>query len=365
MNDSSAVFLSRRKRSLIWFTLLVLILACAPLAPTPIPPLNPNDINLFIKQTADAASIQTLAALPTSTFTPTFTATPANTYTPEPTLTPIQTFVLATPTKAQTVQFFRVKHDTQLEIYNYRARTAGEEWTYSQAAEVVPLLAAAKNGSATQRTTINKPWEAYMDALNGFDRGKLIYLKGTETALFNGAGFPQLESLTMGGNILTLNEIQGNWGRVNTMDYGSPGSAETDNYTTRPDLVHKFVVVVWSRKSKSTYWVNPPKGDVYWPLVSNHTLWIQMDRLEPFPFLPMLVTATTEQDIMKEPKSGSESTGKTLAVGESVTITQYYPSGSSVWARLQSGRWITLFRYTKAGPTYFTSWKMETLPPPP
>ena len=363
MKDSTDTSLSSMKRSLICFTVLAFILACVPTMPAAVPTLNPNDINLFIKQTADAASIQTQAAMPTLTFTPTFTFTPENTNTPEPTATPIQTFVLSTPTRAQTVQFFRVKHDTQLALYNYRSRTVDQE--LPQTAEVVPMFALPKLTSGTQRTTLTSAWEAYMDALNGFDRNKLIYLKAPDTALFNTSGFPQLESLTMGGNIITLREIQGDWGRVNTMDSSSPGSAETENYITRPDLVHKFVVVVWSRKTKSTYWINPPKGDVYWPLVSSQPVWIQMERLEAFPFLPMIVTATVEQDIRKEPKSDGESTGKTLAVGETITITQYHPSGSSVWARVQGGRWIALFRYTQNGPTYFTSWKMETVPPPP
>lgn len=89
-----------------------------------------------------------------------------------------------------------------------------------------------------------------------------------------------------------------------------------------------------------------------------------MDRLEPFPTLPMPVTASIEQEIQYEPGKDGARTGETLAKGESVTITQYFLSGSQVWGRLQGGKWIALFRYEKEGPTFFTSWKMETLPPP-
>jgi hypothetical protein len=78
----------------------------------------------------------------------------------------------------------------------------------------------------------------------------------------------------------------------------------------------------------------------------------------------MLVTGIVEQEIKKEPKLDAESTGDVLSQGESVTVVQYHPSGSSVWGRLQGGRWIALFRYTKDGPTYFTTWHMETVPPP-
>lgn len=362
MKDSQNHSLSHPKKILFWFVALALILACVPTAPAPVPTLKPDEINVFIKQTADAASTQTQVALPTSTFTPTFTFTPENTNTPEATLTPISTFVLPTATRAQTLQFFRVKHDTQLAIYDHRSRTA--TWELAQTPEVVPLFIAPNASTGSHRTILDDTWEYYMDSLNGFDQGKLIYLKAPDTALFNDSGFPKLESLTMGGNIVALDEVRGEWGRVHTMDFNSPGSVADATYTTRPDLVHKFVIVVWNRKTKSTYWTNPPKGSIYWPFVASRPLWIQMDRLEPFPGLPMLVTGTVEQEIKKEPKPDAESTGDVLSKGESVTVVQYHPAGSSVWGRLQGGRWIALFRYTKDGPTYFTTWNMETLPPP-
>ena len=351
------------KKFLIWFAAVVLILACVPAAPVPAPTLNANDINILIQQTAEAASTQTLAAQPTNTLPPTSTVTPRDTFTPEPSTTPISTFLLSTPTRIQRVQFFRVKHDSQLAIYDYKARSAN--WTLSQTAEVVPLFAAPKAGSGTHRTPITGAWEQYMAALNNFDEGKLRYLKLHNSGLFNGAGFPQMESLTMGGNVITLDRINGDWGQVHTLSYGSVGSAATENYKTRPDLVHKFVVVVWNRKTKSTYWTNPPKGDIYWPFVSRNTVWIPMDRIEPFPSLPMDVTVAVDQDIRVEPGTDSEKTGQQILKGETATIVEYYPSGSQVWGRLYAGRWIALFMYQNTGPTYFTSWSMETLPPIP
>lgn len=366
MNNTTGNVPSQAKRILLCFAALALILACVPATPVPIPTLDQNGINLLIQQTADAASTQTMAALPTHTPTPTFTATPRNTATPEATTTPFVTFVLAVPTYLQRVQYFRVKHDSQLAEYQFKSRTAAASWTlFPQTPETVPLFVAPKAGSGTHRTTITDPWESYMDALNGFNNRKLNYLKAEGTALFNSTGFPQLESLTMGGNVITLDEIQGNWGRVHTMEYGQVGSAETENYTTRPDIVHKFVLVVWSRQSKSTYWSgNTPQGALYWPLVSSKPVWISMDRVEPFPILPMEVTISKAQETRKEPGRDGPLTGKTLSVGETVTITQYHLSGSQVWGRLQSGRWIALFTYEKTGPTFFTSWEMETLPPP-
>lgn len=348
---------------LIWFAALVLILACVPATPVPAPTLNSNDINILIQQTADAAATQTLAAVPSFTSTLTLTVTPRNTFTPEPTTTPISTFVFPTPTSSQRIQYFRVKHDTQLAIYDFKSRTIG--WDFSQSAEVVPLFTAPKAGSGTHRTPITGGWENYMNALNNFDEAKLNYLKLPMSGLFNGAGFPQMESLTMGGNLITLDEIRGDWGRVHTMSYGSVGSAATENYKTRPDLVHKFVVVAWNRQTKSTNFLNPPKGAIYWPFVSRNPVWIPMDRIEAFPILPMDVTVNIDQEIRVEPGTDSELTGKQVHKGDSIRIVEYYPSGSQVWGRVSAGKWIALFMYQKTGPTYFTTWTMETLPPIP
>lgn len=366
MNNAIGNVPSRGKRILFWFCVLLVILACVPSAPTPAPTLAPQEISLLIQQTADAASVQTLTAVPTFTITPTFTATPRNTFTPESTNTPFVTFVLPTPTPTQREQFFRVKHDNQLAEFNFKSRTAAPDWPlHPQTPETVPMFASVKKTAGTARTPITSEWESYMNALNGFDKQKLKYLKSADTALFNTAGFPQMESLTMGGNVITLDQVRGNMGLVHTLPYGQAPTVDGVNYKTRPDLVQKFVVVVWDRKTKSTYWVNPPPGVIYWPLVSKYTVWIEMERLEPFPKLPMTVTAMADQDIRTEPDTEGDLTGQKLLEGESVEIVQYHPSGSQVWGRIFGGnKWIALFLYQKKGPTYFTSWKMETLPPP-
>ena len=236
-----------------------------------------------------------------------------------------------------------------------------------QTPETVPLFVGPKLSSGSNRTKVDGAWETFIDALNNNDPSKLRYLKSDKSALFNTSGFPQLESLTMGGNIIVLDRIEGTWGRVHTFDYGQPPGPGKINYVTRPDLVHKFVVVGWNRDAKVTYWVNPPKGDLYWPLVSSRSVWIQMERIEGFPGLPREVTAITGQDIRRTPEISDNLTGLELSAGQSARIVEYYPSASDVWGRLESGGWITLLWYsaTSGGAQYLTSWTMETLPPPP
>lgn len=348
----------------IWFVILTLIVGCVPsfATPTPVPPLDSNAINQIIAQTADAASAQTLAAMPPPTSTLTATSTPRNTFTPEPTFTPVQTFVFPSSTPVVRFQYYRVKHDHQLAMYNYKSRTNDEnsEGMLRQTPEVVPLFVLPKEGSGTDRTRLAGGWHVFIDALNNNDSNKLNYLKSSGTALFNTAGFPQLESLTMGGNVIRLDEIQGGWGRVHTLDYNNPPNAAEFNYITDPDLVHKFVVVGWKRATKSTILVKPPKGDLYWPLVTRRPVWIQMERLEPFPPLPLDVTA--KKDLYIQTTSGPtlEQDGRQLLAGQSARVIAYQPSGPNVWGRLPNGRWIPLLY----GGQYFTNWTMETVPPP-
>lgn len=356
---------SQKKKNLIWILVFLLLISCTPTfaTPTPIPPLDPNAINMIIAQTADAAAVQTIAAMPTVTPTATFTATPRNTFTPEPTFTPIQTFVLPTPTPLLRLKYYRLKHDNQLAMYNYKSRTfdGNSEGMRNQTPEIVTLFLEPKSTSGTGRTTVDGGWEIFIDALNGNDGAKLNYLKSDISALFNTAGFPQMESLTMGGNVITLEEVRGDWGRVSTLDFGSPPNASEVNYSTRPDMVHKFVVVGWRRSSKTTIIVNPPKGDIYYPLVSRRSVWVPMERLEAFPALPMEITVNEELYIQSTPGPTIEQTRFRLSAGDSVRLIDYQPTGSNVWGRVQGGGWIPLLLY----PKYFTSWQMGTLPPPP
>jgi len=352
------------KKIFIWFTALALLIpGCTRATANPIPTLNPTAISLFIWQTEQSASVQTQAAIPP---TATFTLTPRSTFTPESTFTPVPPFSFPSPTPLIRSQFFRVKHDSQLEMYNYKSRTIASDWSGvgRQTPEVFQLLVEPKLGSGTNRTKLDGNWEIYIDSLNNNDQKKLRYLKASNTALFNGSGFPNLESLTMGGNIISISEVRGTWGRVYTMDMSNPGALKDITYLTRPDLVHKFVVVGWDRDKRITYWVSSPQGPLYWPLVSSRPVWIPLEQLEPFPTLPMTVTANTEQDIKREPGSNSESSGMKLPKGQEVRIAEYYPSGSSVWARLESGGWIALL-LPQGGYKYLTTWRMATVPPPP
>jgi hypothetical protein len=350
-----------------WCAALVVILACAPGAVAPISTLDANAVSTYVAQTANVAGTQTANAMPiypaTSTLAPTFTAEATNTALP--------VIHFPTPDIIQKTQYFRVMHDNQLALYNYRSRTADPNWPNDkwglQTPEVVPLFMDLKITSGTNRTPLTGVWEQFINALNFNNKKKLNYVKADNTALFNNAGFPQMESLTMGGNIVTLDEVRNGWGRVHTLNYYEPGKLEEITYLTAPNLVHKFVVVGWNRDKKVTYFTNPPPpyGDLYFPLVSDSPVWIQMSRLESFPILPLTVTATRTQDIREKPALDSPLTSFDFDDGESARVVEYFPSGSYVWGRLASGGWIGLLIYEKGALVYPTDWKMNTMPPLP
>lgn len=90
---------SLRTKYLLWFTVLVLIMACGvpTFATQPMPTTDPNLIGTIIAQTANAAATQTVAAVPTQTSTITFTPRPRDTNTPSPTATATVLFLFFTP----------------------------------------------------------------------------------------------------------------------------------------------------------------------------------------------------------------------------------------------------------------------------
>jgi hypothetical protein len=88
----------RKTKYLLWFVVLVTIMACVPGGAAPIiPTIDPNAIATLIAQTANAAVTQTARAMPTLTHTATITPT-RPTSTPEPTATATVIFRFSSPT---------------------------------------------------------------------------------------------------------------------------------------------------------------------------------------------------------------------------------------------------------------------------
>ena len=102
--------LKRNNRMLAICLVIVLLLACAPIAvatpPAP-PTFDPLSLNTIIAQTAGAAATQTFVLQPTLTPSPTVTRTP----TEVPSSTPTFIFVLSTPTVPSSTPTLSVSAD--------------------------------------------------------------------------------------------------------------------------------------------------------------------------------------------------------------------------------------------------------------
>jgi hypothetical protein len=129
---------SQIKKLQLWFITFTLIMACVPSVVTPVPTLDPNAINTIIVQTANVAATRT-ASVPTYTAT----ATLQNTSTPQPTFTLVQPIIFPSSTGIPRLQYYRVKHDSQLADYDYKSRTAASSWPVEiwglQTPEVFPM----------------------------------------------------------------------------------------------------------------------------------------------------------------------------------------------------------------------------------
>ena len=93
---------TRRDKIALWFSALAFVLACIPSTSGPISTIDPQLVEQFIIQTADAAQTQTAKALPTATGTVTITSTPEGTFTPSATSTSTVIFLVASATDTLT-----------------------------------------------------------------------------------------------------------------------------------------------------------------------------------------------------------------------------------------------------------------------
>lgn len=95
---------TRPDKIALWFSALALVLACIPLGGTTLPTIDPDQIDQYIAQTANAALTQTARALPSSTNTPMIALT-QGTVTPSPTYTATVIFLLPSVTPSITPTF--------------------------------------------------------------------------------------------------------------------------------------------------------------------------------------------------------------------------------------------------------------------
>src|SRR5690606_17425166 len=171
---------------------------------------------------------------------------------------------------------------------------------------------------------------------------------------------PVAESISAGGNVVRVLEIRNGSGRIEMLHVAdAPPSVDDLNYYSTPWLVTKFTSV-----SEDGALGNAGGIDVYFPNLSKDEegYWVDLDRAEFFPYLPLCVTVEEEgMHLYAEASDESDSLGA-LPIGQSLALREYLPQASDVWGRTDYG-WLLLAYQVNGVPVYPTTWEMETRPP--
>lgn len=245
--------------------------------------------------------------------------------------------------------FARIKHDT-------KARNNG----LAIYPETVPLQNAS--GETGKGVLIPYPenWETWTYRLNSPEGGNWLFSVGS--MLFNKDYIdePLAESITNGGNVVSILETTPTHARLKTYRNNLPVPLDGLSFKNRPYLIHKVVCI----KGSTLQLYNPSVGlDVYFPLLTkgDNEMWLPLDRLEMFPELGMLVSPV-ENDFPSYYSPSTESRQHSVyQSSDKFEILDYRLSGCNVWGRIGEREWVILQR----NKSFYTSWRMSTQPPIP
>lgn len=181
------------------------------------------------------------------------------------------------PPPPQPLTLRRLRNDYERKDLNYTCRTQLPDWVnpnMRQAPQVIPLFLTPNATSGGNRTPLTS-WKSYIWQINKIqDEGdrKWRYYTARNSGYFNATGWPQLESLGMGDNLVNVLEERRGFSRIETLilEDGQPDS-QLVNYERTPWLIHRFTVITPNGV------IDPPPGRIYSPVVvkRGRELWIQ------------------------------------------------------------------------------------------
>lgn len=268
-------------------------------------------------------------------------------------------------------RFARLMHDPQW--MPWPSRIADPDWPsgfhFDWYPETVQLFTGPRGGAG--RFPYPREWLQFLRELQP-DDDAAVWIARIAAGLFNRGNDdipildldqlkeePIAESISAGGNVVKLLETKNGSGRIEMLFFrNSPPSLDAVNYEKTPWLITKFTAISVDGEVGLAGGIN-----VYFPNLAKQKdgYWVDMQRVEPFPMLPMCVTADEQLRLHEEPNASSPTIGE-LQEGESLALREYLPQGSDVWARTDYG-WLRLLYQIDTLPIYPTSWEMETRPP--
>jgi hypothetical protein len=268
-------------------------------------------------------------------------------------------------------RFARLMHDPQW--MPWPSRIADPDWPsgfhFDRYPETVQLFSGPRGGAG--RFAYPKPWLEFLRDLQPNDEAA-VWIARIAAGLFNrgNADIPILdldslqsepiaESISSGGNVVRLLETRNGSGRLEMLYFrDDPPDLTAVNYEKTPWLITKFTSVAIDGEIGLAGGI-----DVYFPNLAKQEdgYWVDMQRVEPFPMLPMCVIADGQVKLYEQPNTSATSVA-TLDEGQSLALREYLPQGSDVWARTDYG-WLRLLYQVDSQPVYPTSWEMDTRPP--
>jgi len=138
---------------------------------------------------------------------------------------------------------------------------------------MIPAYANTSTTSGTHRTPMNLyGWDAYLEALNP---GKFKQAVSAALAMFNQAGWPQMESLLFGCNLVRARESgKDGWAEILTLDYEAGPPAHMPTYEEDPLAVQAFTCICRDGA------ITGRTPMLYYPVVSKYQIYMPWSWLE-------------------------------------------------------------------------------------
>jgi len=173
-------------------------------------------------------------------------------------------------------KLMRVKNDWEMPPYT--ARVNLPSWKnpkMRQAPEVYPMYLTPSKNSSGGRVNIQN-WEKFIYENINNGKNKWNYYVNPHSGLFNQAGWPKLEQIIMGNNLVSVLDIQNGFAKIDFLRVDVIPDFNLYNQFRTPWFFQKFNVV-----TKNNILVNPNPGVIYSPIIQRYgkELWIPMTYL--------------------------------------------------------------------------------------
>ena len=175
--------------------------------------------------------------------------------------------------------------DEELGLYNRKSRTADPKWqeAHPVSGNCTPSVFRFDKQPIEPKNDYRvdiSPLDGSIRALND-DSKKVDYLYADNTALYNSTGYPKQAYITMSGNMLLEDGIEGNYLRFKTI---TPNSETLGlSHVKTPWFVHRFDIVCFTKDGATyhTHTINNNIKDVDYFLVTKEGVgYIPLDRVK-------------------------------------------------------------------------------------